>query len=204
MKRVVAQELLVRVGEKLSEKGLQCLGVMRESAQFTRYGHHDVAEGPASDNAVIGENDKTGHNAEKTNPLPRAASRLSLSQHAESTDRVLLALPPEQDLRNHNRNPDHRDRREIDEHEGAAIVLEGDIWKFPEVSESDGAASRRKNESQVTAPLRTLLRHSASPSHHYVANGNEAGARVSNVNIVPVASYCLCAPLPLDSPPVGA
>ena len=74
----------------------------------------------------------------------------------ESTDRTLLGAASQGALGNNHRIAEAQHEEQVDQEEDTAAVFCGEIGKTPDITQTDGGAGRRKNETETggkTTPL---------------------------------------------------
>ena len=80
---------------------------------------------------------------------PRGARPLLAREDSHRVDRTLAPTPAYQKLCGQHRHRHHRDRKHVDENEGTAPVLTGEVGKPPDVAEPYCASDRREDEHLV-------------------------------------------------------
>ena len=97
--------------------------------------------------AGIGQTTAIGIGAEYTdNPCVRMNVRIRLH-------RIMPRLPSQGHFRDHNRKSENDDKKQIRNQKWKSTVLSHQIWKFPQISQSNRRPSRRHNKAQLTRPL---------------------------------------------------
>src|SRR5690606_30997659 len=128
-------------------------GVIAAGALQPAAGHfEDIVEGPATDDRVIRQDQYAHH---RTDPADTAPHRRHTGLAGEAAHRVDGAHTPfaaEHHFGHHHRHPHQQDATQVNEHEGAAAVFTGDVWKLPDIAKADSRAGRRKDEGPTARP----------------------------------------------------
>jgi hypothetical protein len=94
-----------------------------------------VGQRPACDHDVERQDHEARENAHVAHQRPAPAA-----QRAEGSDRVPLRGAADDHFCHDQRQPEEQHDGQIDEDEGAAAVLAGDVGKAPDIAEADGRA----------------------------------------------------------------
>ena len=62
-------------------------------------------------------------------------------------------MPAQRDLTDHYRHADNRDAQQVNQNEGTAGVLTGDVGKLPDTPKANGGTGGRQNKTQPAAPV---------------------------------------------------
>ena len=121
-------------------------------------GPREVVERPARDDRVVAEQQEGAEHAPHAEDGPPRARGFP-----ERADGALLRPPADQQLRHHDRHPDHQDADQVDEDERAPVVVPGDVGEAPEVAQADGAARGGEDEAGAGAPVAAVALHPIPP-----------------------------------------
>ena len=114
----------------------------------------EITQAPTGDHAVVAQDHETGQHAQPPDQTPGRADRL-----LQCADGALLGLPTDHDLGDHDGQADQRDAYEVDQDECTALVVPGDVRKFPQVAQADGAARCSEHKTKARAPMVARLLH---------------------------------------------
>ncbi len=136
-----------RIGNQRAEDGIDVIGA--GSDEHPGGGAEHIGQRPAGDHAVIGQDDEPRHYTAPAQVLPAAIAALFRGQGAQRIDGALPTATTQHDLGHHDRDADQGDADQVDEHEGPAAVLTGDIGEFPDIAQTDGRAGRRQQKGHA-------------------------------------------------------
>ncbi len=157
----------LRVTDQGVEQGVG--GLAGQGREGAPQGAKGVSDGPAGDDAVIGDDEKAGDYPAPADQLPEVVSSLLANEGAHGVDGALASAAPDKDLRHHDGDADHRYAQDIDQHKGAAPVLARDVRELPDVAQPDRRARGREYERQLVGPHavdRSFRRHWLLLAYH--------------------------------------
>ena len=96
----------------------------------------DIDQRPAANYGVKRQHQERGNNAIPADRPPASGGAFGFGQGAHGRYRALSAPAANHGLGNQNRHADQEDAGQVDQNEGAAAVLSGNVWKLPDVPEA--------------------------------------------------------------------
>ena len=156
----VPEQHLPGVRQEVVEDPRRELAVGTHEGAATQTEH--VRHGPTGDHGVVRENEEAREHTHPTDQGPETAGAAVPNQRAQRVDGTLSPGAAHQDLGNHDRDADGGDADQVDENEGAAAVLAGDVGELPDVTQSDCGTGCGEHEQQAARPhavSRNIVRH---------------------------------------------
>ena len=104
--------------------------------------------------------------AHAAHPCPARDLPLSAGDIGHGRGWAALAPPADEHLRHQDRDTDTESAGQVDQHEGGATVLPGNIGKAPDITQANGETHRGHEEGKAGRPVRlgaTCCRHRCIP-----------------------------------------
>ncbi|MNF52785.1 hypothetical protein D3C84_341440 [compost metagenome] len=136
------------IGEQGVEQCTAALAIQAGEAAAER--RRSVGQGPASDHRIEAEDQEAGQHCQTADAPPVAAGAGLASHRGDGALGVGAAAAADHELGHQQRNADGQDTGQVDQDEGAAAVLPGDIGKFPDIAQ----AHRRTGGGEEEYPAR--------------------------------------------------
>ena len=136
---------------------LSCNTVGIKSLEFTGGCHIEVIQHPACNSGVKHHQEITSDQSDISMDVPFLSW---FFQCVICFDRTLLAGTSNRKLHSHNRKSKKGQEDQVKQYECAATALSGHVREFPDVSDSDGTASRNQNESQTGSKFFSFFHNS--------------------------------------------
>lgn len=113
-------------------------------------GQPEVADRPAADHRVVGQDDDA---ADQPHPADRRP--FGAAHPGEAVHHVVRPQAPDGELGQHDRKSHRGDHQDIDKDEGGSAVGACHVRKLPDVAQPDRGPCRRQDETDSAAPLLT-------------------------------------------------
>ena len=126
------------------------IGFAREGARERKL---DIAQRPATDDAVIGKHDEGADRAAPADQCPETQGPVFGNQGTHGVDRALTAHAAKHDFRDQDGECNGQGGHRVDENKGTAAILTRQIRKAPDVAETHGTADGGHQKGEMRRPL---------------------------------------------------
>ncbi|MNZ41408.1 hypothetical protein D3C78_589570 [compost metagenome] len=141
---------LPRIGEQGVEQRAAALAIQAGEAAAQRRG--GVGQRPAGDHRIEAEDQEAGEHRHAAEAPPVPAGAGLAGHRGDGALGVGAAAPADHELGHQQRDADGQDAGQVDQHEGAAAVLPGDVGKLPDVAQTDRRTGGGEEEYPARRP----------------------------------------------------
>ncbi len=176
--------------QQIAEHGPHPVGV--DADKIPTDGVHYIGEGPAGDDAIEREDNEAGEHARPAHQAPVAAGTRLQRQMLHGMGGIALGAPTDHHLGHHDGHADDDNTEQIDQHEGAAAVLAGDVGKFPDIAQPDRGAGGGQDKGHTPRPVGMPRRRGAIACCHTLSPSDASNGADDPMGHRPDSSkFCL-------------